>query len=191
MENNWNIPNLLSLARVLMTPAYAALFVAHRYEAALVLFVIAVFTDALDGTLARLLHQRTRLGAILDPLADKALLVTSYVCLAVRDWIPGWLAVIVVSRDLLIVGGLSLLNFWGVEVKEKIQPTLVSKFNTTVQMLLIFQVLLDKSYGMDHAYLTTVFVNLVAASTVASGGHYVLRGLRMLPPGGFVKRDRG
>ena len=121
-ENNWTIPNLLTVSRIMLTPGFVMAFVDQRFDLAWVLFAIAGFTDALDGTLARLLKQRSTFGAMLDPLADKILLVTSFICLAVQDWIPGWLSILVVSRDVFIVGGLALLNYSGVDVKRGIRP---------------------------------------------------------------------
>ncbi|MDP3426615.1 MAG: CDP-alcohol phosphatidyltransferase family protein, partial [Humidesulfovibrio sp.] len=120
-ENNWTIPNLLTVSRILMTPGIVMAFADKRFDIAWVLFALAGLTDALDGALARILKQRSSFGAMLDPLADKILLDTSFTCLAVQGWIPSWLAVLVVSRDVFIVGGLALLQYSGVDVKRGIR----------------------------------------------------------------------
>jgi cardiolipin synthase len=169
-ERNWTIPNLLTIFRVLLTPVFVVLFMQERLYSALLTFGAAGLTDALDGTIARILHQRSRLGAMLDPLADKILLVTSFICLAIKDWIPGWLAVVVVSRDVIIVGGLAVLSFSGVDVKERIKPILISKINTMAQMLLILAVLGGRAFfgNGDEPVLVLAQGGLVAAVAVLS-----------------------
>ncbi|RLA89883.1 MAG: CDP-diacylglycerol--glycerol-3-phosphate 3-phosphatidyltransferase, partial [Deltaproteobacteria bacterium] len=97
------IPNFLTILRILLTPVLVILLLEGRLSEALFVFIIAGVTDALDGLIARLYKQKTRLGAFLDPLADKLLLVTTYVILAVQGLVPSWLTVIVLSRDVLIV----------------------------------------------------------------------------------------
>lgn len=185
-DRNWTIPNLLTIFRVLLTPVFVVFFMQERLCSALVVFGVAGLTDALDGTIARILHQRSRLGAMLDPLADKILLVTSFICLAVKDWIPGWLAVVVVSRDVIIVGGLAVLSFSGVDVKERIRPIFVSKMNTMAQMLLILAVLGGRAvYGdAGHPALIRVqdaLVAAVAALSVASGALYIIKWFGSFP----------
>lgn len=182
-ENNWTIPNLLTLLRIMLTPGFVIAFSDQRFALAWVLFAVAGLTDALDGTLARLLKQRSTFGAMLDPLADKILLVTSFLCLAQQDWLPRWLAVLVVSRDVLIVGGLALLHYCGVDVKRGINPAWISKFTTLAQISLVLLVMVE--HGMDswHPVLHSGMVWTVATLTVLSGVHYLNVGLRMFPHG--------
>ncbi|HMM40150.1 MAG TPA: CDP-alcohol phosphatidyltransferase family protein [Desulfovibrio sp.] len=180
-EDNWTIPNLLTISRILLTPAFAAAFTSHRFDLAWGLFALAGLTDALDGLLARLLHQRTRLGGMLDPLADKVLLVTSFICLSLAGFLPAWLAALVVSRDAIIVGGLVMLNFWGVEVRNKIRPSLWGKLTTAAQISLVFMVMLQESLGCSWPLLQDGLILLAAALTAVSGLHYVLRGFALFP----------
>ncbi|NDY55903.1 CDP-diacylglycerol--glycerol-3-phosphate 3-phosphatidyltransferase [Desulfovibrio sulfodismutans] len=188
-ERNWTIPNLLTIFRVLLTPVFVVLFMQERLYSALLTFGVAGLTDALDGAIARVLHQRSRLGAMLDPLADKILLVTSFVCLAIKGWIPDWLAVVVVSRDVIIVGGLAVLSFSGVDVKERIKPLMVSKVNTTAQMLLILAVLGGRAFfgnGDDAALILAqhVLVAIVAVLCVVSGAIYIFKWFGSFPADG-------
>ncbi len=104
------IPNFLTILRVLLTPVLVILLLEERLSEALFVFIIAGVTDGLDGLIARLYKQKSRLGAFLDPLADKILLVTTYVILAVQGLVPSWLTVIVLSRDVLIV--LRISSVW-------------------------------------------------------------------------------
>jgi len=188
-ERNWTIPNLLTIFRVLLTPVFVVLFMQERLYSALLTFGLAGLTDALDGTIARVLHQRSRLGAMLDPLADKILLVTSFVCLAIKGWIPGWLAVVVVSRDVIIVGGLAVLSFSGVDLKERIKPLMISKINTTAQMLLILAVLGGRAFfgnGDEAALILAqgVLVTTVAVLSVLSGALYIFKWFGTFPMDG-------
>ncbi len=187
-DRNWTIPNLLTILRVLLTPVFVVFFMQERLWSALVTFGAAGLTDALDGIIARILHQRSRLGAMLDPLADKTLLVTSFVCLAIKGWIPGWLAVVVVSRDVIIVGGLAVLSFSGVDIRERIRPILISKINTMAQMLLIMAVLGGRAFfaGQESPLPMAVdgLVLAVAVFSVLSGGFYILEWFGLFPSDG-------
>jgi cardiolipin synthase len=183
-ENNWTIPNMLTVSRIMLTPGFVMAFVGQRFDLAWILFAIAGFTDALDGTLARLLKQRSSFGAMLDPLADKILLVTSFICLAVQDWIPGWLSILVVSRDIFIVGGLALLHYSGVDVKRGIRPVWISKCATTAQIALVLLIMVEHSMQSFHPDIKLGLVYAVAALTALSGVYYLVIGLRMFPPNG-------
>jgi len=180
-ENNWTIPNLLTVSRIMLTPGFVMAFVDNRFDLAWVLFAIAGFTDALDGTLARLLKQRSTFGAMLDPLADKVLLVTSFICLALQDWIPRWLAILVVSRDVFIVGGLALLHYSGVDVKRGIRPVWISKCATLAQISLVLLIMVEHSvldFELDARFWLEC---TVAVLTALSGAYYLVIGLRMFP----------
>ncbi|MBN2140915.1 MAG: CDP-alcohol phosphatidyltransferase family protein [Desulfovibrionaceae bacterium] len=183
-ENNWTIPNLLSIVRVLLTPAFVMAYLEHRFALAWVLFGVAGLTDALDGFLARLLKQRSRLGSMLDPLADKILLVTSFICLTMQGWIPSWLTVIVVTRDVIILGGLALLHFFGVEISRNISPLCSSKITTSLQIILVLFVMFQRTFSLDYPQLQEIIVAATAFMTMFSGLHYVLRGLAFFPANG-------
>lgn len=182
-ENNWTIPNMITMSRIMLTPGFVMAFVDHRFDIAWILFAIAGLTDALDGTLARILKQRSTFGAMLDPLADKILLVTSFVCLGSQDWIPRWLSVLVVSRDVFIVGGLILLNYSGVDVKRGIKPVLVSKCATLAQISLVLLIMVEHSLDAFQPTFRFGLVYTVAALTALSGAYYLVIGLRMFPHG--------
>ena len=180
-SSNWTIPNALTVARILFTPLFVVFFLDESYLAALSLFFLAGVTDALDGFLARVLNQRSPLGALLDPLADKVLLDTSYVCLALAGWIPVWLAVTVVSRDVIILGGVALLTFWGQDMRGSIKPSLASKATTFSQMTLVLAAFLlgTTSWGEKLELTVDGLVWVTATLTLVSGIHYVIKGLSM------------
>jgi len=180
-ENNWTIPNLLTVSRILMTPGIVMAFADKRFDIAWVLFAAAGLTDALDGLLARILRQRSNFGAMLDPLADKILLDTSFVCLALQDWIPSWLAVLVVSRDVFIVGGLALLQYSGVDVKRGIRPVWFSKCATLAQICLVLLIMVEHSLEIGYPGVNLALVAAVAAFTSVSGVYYLIIGVRMFP----------
>ena len=181
-ENNWNLPNSLTIVRILVTPGFVLALIQDRVEVAWVIFALAGLTDALDGFLARVLKQRTTLGTVLDPLADKVLLVAAYFCLGLRDWIPTWLTVLVISRDLLIVGGLALLTFWSAHIRTDINPTKISKVNTTAQISLVFLLLAEKSADFYWPNFEYALIMVVGALTFITGIHYVIRGLSLFRP---------
>ncbi|MBU1230759.1 MAG: CDP-alcohol phosphatidyltransferase family protein [Proteobacteria bacterium] len=183
-ENNWTIPNMLTVSRILMTPGIVMAFADRRFDVAWVLFALAGLTDALDGALARILKQRSNFGAMLDPLADKILLDTSFTCLAMQDWIPIWLAVLVVSRDVFIVGGLALLQYSGVDVRRGIRPVWFSKCATLAQILLVLLIMVEHSLPVAYPGLRLGLVGAVALLTTASGVYYVNLGFRLAPNNG-------
>jgi len=146
------------------------LLIEQRFGAALVLFAVAGVSDGLDGYLAKRYGWESRLGGLLDPLADKALLVSSYLSLAVIGIIPLSLVLLVILRDLVIVTGALVYHFTVKELDAK--PSLISKFNTLVQILLVLAVVLDKGLLSLPELLVTGLIWLVYITTVASGLHY-------------------
>ena len=142
-----NIPNFLTLFRIILVPAFVIFLIQEEYDKALIVFVVAGLTDALDGTLARLLKCQTVLGAYLDPIADKLLLVTSYATLAILGIIPAWLAVLVISRDFIILMGIAILTL--MSIPYEIKPAIVSKVTTALQISTIFFPLLYKVVQHD------------------------------------------
>lgn len=183
-DNNWTLPNVITIARIVMVPAFVVAFINNRLDLALGLFVLAGVSDALDGFLARMLGQRSKLGAMLDPVADKLLLVTAFLCLALGGLVPSWLAVLVISRDVMLVGGMALLHFWGVNVRDRIRPTYLSKFNTTAQIALVAAALAAPlGWGWDWDGLLPFLAAVVAACTTLSGAHYIYIGLGLFPRG--------
>ncbi len=172
-----SLPNAITLARLCAVPVAFWLVIDHAMAAAFGLFVAAGASDAVDGWLARRAGGGTRLGAMLDPVADKALLVTMYVTLAAVGALPSWLATLVVFRDLVIVGGVLVLGLLGLPVA--IRPLFVSKVNTVLQIVLVAFTLFLAGAGLASRAADTALSALdwaVAASTLASGVAYVWRG---------------
>ncbi|WP_368415306.1 CDP-alcohol phosphatidyltransferase family protein [Falsiroseomonas sp.] len=171
------LPNAITFARLCAVPAAVWLVLQGRLDAAFWVFVAAGISDAVDGWLARVSNSRSRLGAILDPVADKALLVSIYVTLAAVGVLPDWLAILVVFRDLLIVGGVLVLYVLG--QPPAIQPNLLSKANTALQITLAAAALLVAGYGLSAGGLIGLLVLATAATTFASGAVYVWRTARL------------
>ena len=171
----FNLPNLITLARLLCVPLAIWLIVEARYGLAFWVFVAAGISDALDGYIAKRFDQRTPLGALLDPIADKALLAGVYITLGLADQLPHWLVILVVLRDLLIVGGYLLIQGTAAP-----QPLFISKVNTLVQISLIGFVLARLGLGIDEGWLTALLVDAAAVTTVWSGLSYLVRCVRIL-----------
>ncbi len=173
-----NLPNVLTLVRMLITPIFIICLIKGAYQMALLIFTLAGVTDGLDGLLARLLDQKTTLGAFLDPVADKLLLVSAFVTLAVQHMIPAWLTVVVISRDVLIIIGIAILEVS--KVPYRIQPSMVSKCTTVAQLATIFLLLLSiQTTVLEHALLPVYW--LTTALSIASGLHYVYLGIQIMP----------
>ena len=179
LDRNWTLPNFLTVVRILLTPGFIVAFLEEWFSLAWILFAIAGFTDGLDGFLARVLKQRSRLGSMLDPLADKVLLDASFIALAIKGWLPDFLAVLVVSRDMLIIGGLAVLNVWGIDVKNAISPAKASKLNTLLQIALVLFVLLEQTFDFSMDALRLLMLTGVTVLTVLTAVQYTLRGMAM------------
>lgn len=174
-----NIPNFLSLLRVILVPVFVIFLIQKEYDRALITFAVAGLTDALDGTLARLLKCQTKLGAFLDPIADKLLLITSFASLAYFELIPGWLAVIVISRDFIILLGIAIMTL--ISIPYEIKPAIVGKITTALQVATIFFVLLYKAFTHDISYVwIKSLLWATALFTILSGLAYILRGIKIV-----------
>ena len=161
-----NLPNLITLGRLLCVPLAIWLILGERYGFAFWVFVAAGVSDALDGWIAKRWDQRTPLGALLDPIADKALLAAVYITLGFAGELPHWLVILVVLRDLLIVGGYLLSR--GVNPPE---PLFISKVNTLVQIALVGFVLARLGLGIDEGLVTSF---LIAAAGIRRCGRVFL-----------------
>ncbi|MBE9516359.1 MAG: CDP-alcohol phosphatidyltransferase family protein [Proteobacteria bacterium] len=166
-----NLPNAITLARIFLVPVLIVVLKQGNYQAALAIFLIAGISDGLDGFIAKRYNMVTHLGAVLDPLADKLLLVSTYVMLTVLGDVPFWLMVAVASRDVLIVGG--YLTVTSISGPVKMQPSWLSKFNTVMQIVLVLIILVQRSYGIDMPLLNTILFVVVLLTTIASGFHYI------------------
>lgn len=177
-DSTLSLPNIISLGRLLAVPLAVWLILDGELGWAFWLFVAAAVSDAIDGIIARLWHAQTVLGGYLDPLADKALLVSVYLTLGQQGYLPVWLVILVVFRDIMIVGGVLLLYF----LKESfaMQPLFISKFNTLAQIALAGTVLAVHGLGLvvpavfGVPGLTALFW-VIAGSTILSGIGYMIQ----------------
>jgi cardiolipin synthase len=178
------IPNFITIARLLGVPLIVWLMVADRFLEATLLFVLAGVSDAADGFIAKRFGASSELGAYLDPLADKALLVSVFVTLGFKGVLPAWLIILVVSRDLFIIGGLMMAYMLGNPMA--IRPKLVSKVNTVAQILLIGLVLGERSGASVVQPVLALTVIGVAVFTIASAAAYLVEWVRHMAGGADV-----
>jgi cardiolipin synthase (CMP-forming) len=183
---NINIPNFITLGRIIAVPVIFWLLLTQQSKAAFLIFVAAGISDAVDGYLAKRFNWQTELGAYLDPLADKLLIVSIYLALGVRGEIPSWLVIAVVSRDFAIVSAVMLA--WLMNHPVRIKPLIVSKMNTAAQLVLASLVLADDAFGFGLTTTRTVLIWTTGALTLLSLIAYLRAWLRHMatepPPGG-------
>ncbi|HDH87654.1 MAG: CDP-diacylglycerol--glycerol-3-phosphate 3-phosphatidyltransferase [Candidatus Aenigmatarchaeota archaeon] len=173
------IPNLITILRVLLVPIFVIYIINDRTLGSLIIFVIASISDALDGFIARVFHRKSDLGAYLDPLADKILLVTAYTTLAILKMTPPWLAVLIISRDVIILLGVLVLYLNRHPVK--VHPSLLSKSTTCLQVATILMILSNSYLNLEPIKIYTFW--LTAGFTIASGLQYIRIGLVILTQG--------
>lgn len=166
-----NLPNAITLLRIALAPVFILLVRDHHYSTAFGVFVLAGASDGLDGFIAKRYNFITRLGGILDPIADKILLVSAYVMLSLLDHLPFWLTLSVVFRDVLIVGG--YLAYTSIVGPVHMRPSRLSKLNTVLQVALVVLVLAQLSGWMQIAAVVDALIYLVFVTTFASAVHYV------------------
>jgi cardiolipin synthase len=174
-----NVPNALTLFRILLVPAFLIAVIYGRLTTALVIFVTAGITDLLDGLFARRFGHETLLGSFLDPVADKLLMTVSFISLAITGVLPAWLAVLAVTKDLFIAIGVAVLYFSGQPVAAI--PTLWGKQTTFLQIVTVALALLLAGAERWGGVLGPLFV-VTAVVTAFSGLHYIISGIRSLPP---------
>ncbi len=180
-QGDVTIPNLITIARLLAVPALVLLLLDGSYAVAFAVFVAAGLSDAIDGTIARWVPgQASELGAYLDPIADKAMLVSLFVTLGITGYIAAWLVVLVVSRDVLIVGGVMLA--WMMGTPMRIAPSRISKANTLAQILLVGFVLANLGLGLGLQSVIHVMAWIVAALTAGSAAAYLIAWIRHMRP---------
>ena len=165
-----NIPNSLTLGRIVLVPLVVWLIISHEMLWAFVVFLLAGVSDALDGFLAKRFNWHTELGAYLDPIADKALLVSIYVTLGLAGHLPVWLVIAVVSRDILIIGAVMLS--WMLSRPIAMQPLLVSKVNTFSQIILAGLVLAELGLGLGLEPVIWVLIWITSSLTILSAAAY-------------------
>ncbi|MGZ3411435.1 MAG: CDP-alcohol phosphatidyltransferase family protein [Xanthobacteraceae bacterium] len=179
-----NLPNLITIARILLVPVMVWAIASHEMRIAFVLFLVAGLSDAVDGFLAKRFNMASELGAYLDPIADKVLIVSIYIALGITEAIPRWLVILVVSRDILIVGGITLPWILGNPIT--VRPLLVSKLNTAAQILLAGLVLAALGFQFDAGLALPFLMGCVAVFTLLSIGFYLRNWVRHM---GVVGKD--
>lgn len=170
------IPNLITIGRLILVPLIIVMIMVGHWQAAFVIFVTAGVSDAVDGYIAKRFDMASELGAYLDPIADKALIVSIYVTLAVVGAIPVWLVILVVLRDIMIVSGVVLS--WVMQNPVAIAPFVVSKMNTAAQIILAALVLGSQAFDVDASRAQPVAQLAVALLTVGSMTAYLAFWLR-------------
>ena len=170
------IPNLITLGRIILVPIVVWAITSGEMRAAFFLFVAAGISDGVDGFLAKRFHMTSELGALIDPLADKALIVSIYVALGIAGGLPISLVILVVSRDIMIISGFMLS--WVVGKPMPVRPHPVSKANTAAQIVLATLVLAEQGFGFDAALVSKIVIGLVAVLTLLSMDFYLAEWLR-------------
>jgi cardiolipin synthase len=172
-EIRMNLPNLISFGRLLAVPVCVWLILDANMRAAFWVFAVACLSDAVDGFIAKKFDSETVLGGYLDPIADKALLVSVFIALGQTGRIESWLVILVVFRDAVIILGAYLYHL--LYQRLSMQPLLISKINTAAQFVLAAAVLGIAGFGLDFPLVTGFLVYLVAATTLASGAAYTVK----------------
>jgi len=166
------LPNAICVGRILLCGPIVWALLDGRYLLALALFVTAGISDGLDGFLARQFNWRTRLGSLLDPIADKLLLISAFLTMAIIGLVPAWLAWVVIVRDVVIIGGASFYQFLIAPVAG--EPTGISKLNTVCQLAFIFFTLCAAEFAWPPALVVTTLGAAVFFTSVVSGFDYVI-----------------
>ena len=177
-----NLPNILSLLRILLIPVFLVLMIQGKVMEASAVFFFAGFTDVLDGFAARLLHQRTKIGALLDPAGDKLLMTSAFIVLTIPSLnsphiIPLWLTIAVISRDLFIVS--SAFALYKLRGQKTFLPSIWGKSSTVCQFMVLILVLFFNSFQISFPYLRLLYF-LTLALTLLSGVHYSYIGFRII-----------
>jgi cardiolipin synthase len=175
------IPNFITLVRIILAPVFVIYLINDHLTSALIVFVICTASDGVDGMVARLFNQKSRLGAYLDPLADKLLLVTAFLLLAAMGHLPAWLTVAVIARDVTILLGVLVIHLNKSELR--IRPSVLSKINTCFQFITVTAVL-SKGFVSLPPTLYLYFYYATALFTIASGLHYIQYGLKIMSSNG-------
>lgn len=171
-----SIPNLITLGRILLVPVMVWAIASGEMRIACLLFLAAGLSDAIDGYLAKRFNMTTELGAYLDPLADKTMIVSIYVSLGITGAIPRWLVILVVSRDIMIVGAIMLS--WLIGRPLAVKPLMVSKLNTVAQIVFAGLLLASLGFNFQADFLLVTLMALVAVLTLLSVGFYVAEWVR-------------
>jgi cardiolipin synthase (CMP-forming) len=176
-----NVPNLLSLFRILITFFFVLAVYHDMLDYALYLFILQGVTDLLDGYIARVTSKKTDLGAYLDPIADKTMLVGAFIMLSIKHIVPQWLPVLIILKDLVVAVGFFILYRLGRTFKPV--PTIFGKITTTCQIATVLFILFAQIFFWSNEWVYSTFIFVTAFFTVLTGCHYVYVGIRMLREG--------
>ena len=171
-----SIPNIITLGRILLVPFIVWAIASNQLEIAFAIFIIAGVSDAVDGFLAKRFNMSSELGALLDPLADKALLVSIYMALGIWGAIPRWIVILVVSRDIMIVGAVIVSWLFGKPIPMK--PLMVSKLNTVAQVAFAALVLASLGFGFNSTPYDLILMGFVTVFTLLSVSFYLVEWAR-------------
>lgn len=171
-----NLPNIITLVRILLVPVIIWAIASNQWTIAFVIFVVAGVSDAVDGFIAKRFNLATDIGALLDPVADKALLVSIYITLGISGVIPRWLVILVVSRDVMIVG--AVLISWLLENPIPMKPLMVSKLNTVAQVAFAALVLASLGFGFKSTPYDVILMGFVTVLTLVSVSLYLVEWAR-------------
>jgi cardiolipin synthase len=166
-----SLPNVITLTRLLLVPVTAYFLATGAYGTALIVFMLAAISDFLDGFIARRFHVSSRLGAVIDPIADKLNMFAATVLLAWQEQLPLWLAIAIVARDVLIVGG--VIAYRRLIGSVKMAPTMLSKINTTLEFALLLAVMAGAAGWLTSVGWLQVLFAVTFATVLASGAQYV------------------
>jgi cardiolipin synthase len=179
----WTVPNALTILRIVLTPIFGYLWWRHRYELAIVTFAVASASDFLDGLAARVLDQRSKLGQLLDPTADKVMVLVTFIVAAATGAVPVWLAVLVIGRDVVLAtgGALFAFVFRGILGPERWRPTRIGKYATFYTVGTIGLALLHSMTGYEKLRPFVGALGIMcAACTIVSGIQYVAFGIKAM-----------
>lgn len=167
-----NIPNALTLLRLVLIIPFVLYLSDHQYTEAFYVFILAGLTDGLDGWLARYFHWQSFFGSFVDPIADKLLVASSFIALALLGSLPWWLVILVFLRDLTISMGV-IAWYWFIRRKLDFEPTLLSKLNTTIQLVLVTLCLFELAYFKFSSYVVNSVLYATAITTTITYIHYL------------------
>ena len=164
------VPNLITTIRIILAPIFIIYLLHDQFLSALIVFALSGVSDGVDGLVARIFDQKSKIGTYLDPLADKIILVAAFIVLAMRDFLPPWLTVLVISRDVMILLGFLVLSLNRLEFN--IKPSILSKINTCLQFITVIAVLSKDYFSLSPRFYFYIFI-ITALFTISSGLHYM------------------